>query len=153
MIEMNYCKRCVYPEISVNLDVDDEGICSACRVFEEMEDIPQILWDARKDKLIQILENARKTTPGDYDCIIPVGGGKDSYWQVHVVKELGFDPLLVTYHGNNYLPEGQKNLERMTEVFNCDHYIFHPSVESLIKINKVMFKMMGDMNWNHLRLP
>jgi len=139
----------MYPEIAVNLDVDDEGICSSCRVFEEMEELPQSLWDKRKDKFVKILEHARKTTPGDYDCIIPVGGGKDSYWQVHIVKELGFDPLLVTYHGNNYLPEGQRNLDRMAEVFNCDHYVFHPGVETLIKINRLTFKMMGDMNWHN----
>lgn len=146
---MRYCKRCVYPEIAVNLDVDDEGICSACRVFEEMEELPDTLWEQRKNKLIEILEQARKTSPGDYDCIIPVGGGKDSYWQVHVIKELGFDPLLVTYHGNNYYPEGQRNLDRMAEVFNCDHYVFHPGVDTLIKINRLAFKMMGDMNWHN----
>lgn len=29
-------------------------------------------------------------------------------YQTHVaVKELGLKPLLVTYHGNNYLPEGE----------------------------------------------
>jgi N-acetyl sugar amidotransferase len=148
-IFLNYCNRCVYPEIAVNLDIDDEGICSACQVFEEMETIDEALWAPRKEKLTQILEPARKNTPGDYDCIIPVGGGKDSYWQVHVVKELGFDPLLVTYHGNNYLPEGQRNLERMAEVFNCDHYIFHPGVETLKKVNRATFKLMGDMNWHN----
>ena len=56
--------------------------------------------------------------------------------------------MLVTYHGNNYLPEGQSNLDKMAEAFNCDHYIFHPGVESLKKINKLAFSMMGDMNWH-----
>jgi N-acetyl sugar amidotransferase len=149
MLEMNYCKKCMYPEIAVNLDVDDEGICSSCRTFEESENIGYQQWQQRKDKFIQILEHARKITPGDYDCIIPVGGGKDSYWQVHLVKKLGFNPLLITYHGNNYLPEGQRNLDRMADVFNCDHYIFHPSVGTLIKLNRLCFKMMGDMNWHN----
>ncbi|MBL4544832.1 MAG: hypothetical protein JKP95_03365 [Oceanicaulis sp.] len=41
-----------------------------------------------------------------YDCVIPVGGGKDSFYQTHLaVKKLGLRPLLVTYHGNNFLPE------------------------------------------------
>ena len=26
---MTYCKRCVYPIIAVNLDIDDDGVCSA----------------------------------------------------------------------------------------------------------------------------
>ena len=149
MIKRNFCTKCVYPDNAVNLDFDDDGVCSSCGVFEEASDITKDEWPERKDKLVKILEEARVNTPGDYDCIIPVGGGKDSYWQVHVIKELGFDPLLVTYHGNNYLPEGQKNLDRMSEVFDCDHYIFHPGVDSLRKINKLTFKMMGDMNWHN----
>jgi N-acetyl sugar amidotransferase len=146
---MNYCTKCVYPQAGVNLDFDDDGACSSCAIFADAAEITDEEWAQRKEKLVQILEEARATTPGDYDCIIPVGGGKDSYWQTHVIKELGFDPLLVTYHGNNYLPEGQGNLDRMAEAFNCDHYIFHPGVESLKKINKLAFTMMGDMNWHN----
>jgi len=146
---MTYCNRCLYPGIAVNLDIDDEGICSSCRGFEEAKKIKEEDWKLREKKLVEILETARNKNKGDYDCIIPVGGGKDSYWQVHKIKELGFDPLLVTYHGNNYLPEGQKNLDRMAAVFNCDHYIFHPGIDTLIKLNRLGFKMMGDMNWHN----
>ena len=53
--------------------------------------------------------------PGER-ALVAVSGGKDSYWQAHLVKEVyGLRPLLVTYHGNNYLPEGQGNLDRMRE--------------------------------------
>jgi N-acetyl sugar amidotransferase len=149
MKKINFCKRCVYPSIAVNVDFDDDGICTSCQVFEEIEQIPKEVWSKRKEKFVQILEEHRKITQGDYDCIIPVGGGKDSYWQVHVIKDLGFEPLLVTYHGNNYLPEGQRNLDHMKEAFNCDHYVFSPGVETLIKMNRAGFKMMGDMNWHN----
>jgi tRNA(Ile)-lysidine synthase TilS/MesJ len=37
-----------------------------------------------------------------YDVLIPVSGGKDSYYQTHIaVKKLGLKPLLVTYHGSH----------------------------------------------------
>jgi len=149
MNKVYFCKKCVYPSIGVNLDIDDEGICSACRTSEDIVEVSDEEWKERKLKFVNLLESGRKNIKGDYDCIIPVGGGKDSYWQVHQVKELGFNPLLVTYHGNNYLPEGQKNLDRMSEVFNADHYIYHPGVSDLKKINKLCFKMMGDMNWHN----
>ena len=85
----------------------------------------------------------------NYDCIIPVSGGKDSYYQTHqIVKEFGLKPLLVTYDGNNYLPEGIENRDRMRHVFDVDHLIFGPSVKSLIELNKQCFKIMGDMNWH-----
>ena len=85
----------------------------------------------------------------NYDIVVPVSGGKDSYFQTHVVvKELGLKPLLVTYHGNNYLPEGEYNLYRMREVFDCDHIIVRPSVDVLVKMNRIGFKLQGDNNWH-----
>jgi N-acetyl sugar amidotransferase len=86
----------------------------------------------------------------NYDMIIPVSGGKDSYYQAHVAtKELGLKILLVTYHGNNYLSEGEYNLNRMREEFDADHIIIKPSVDMLIKMNRIGFKLQGDMNWHN----
>ena len=145
---MNFCSRCVYPHSAVNLEVDDENICSSCHTFEEIKKISKEDWKLREKKLVEIIENNKKTNQNEYDCIIPVGGGKDSYYQVHKILELGFNPLLVTYYGNNFLPEGQVNLDNMKVNFNCDHFIFYPNVKSLKKINLAAFKMMGDMNWH-----
>lgn len=147
---LSYCRKCVYPNLAVNLVVDDEGICSACRVAEEMERIPPEHWARRKEKFVQLLQEAREKSRGGYDCVIPVSGGKDSYWQAYVVKKiLGFNPLLVTYHGNNFLPEGQGNLDRMREVLQVDHVKIGPAVETLKKLNRLGFRNMGDMNWHN----
>ena len=88
----------------------------------------------------------------NYDCLIPVSGGKDSYYQTHlIVKEYNLKPLLVTYDGNNWLPEGEYNRNKMKELFNADHIVWSPSVKILKKINLLAFKIMGDMNWqNHV---
>jgi N-acetyl sugar amidotransferase len=145
---MRYCKRCMYPEIAVNLELDDVGVCSACMVSSEGE-FPEEETTIRERRFVQVIEEMKKITPGDYDCIVPVGGGKDSYWQAHFVKEYGLNPLLVTYHGNNFYPEGQSNLDRMREALNCHHWIFYPGVETLVKLNRVCFKKMGDMNWHN----
>ncbi len=146
---VTFCKRCVYPSVAVNLELDDEGICSSCRTFEEIYSLDSEVWKEREKKLVQIIETERSKNPGrEYDCMIPVSGGKDSYFQAHKIKSYGFKPLLVTYHGNNFLPEGEENLQNMSRELNCDHYIFRPSEETLIKLNVAAFKMMGDMNWH-----
>jgi len=148
---MQYCSRCVYPKVSVNLHLDEEGVCSACRVAEAFENIPQAYWVRRQEKFAEIVENVKRRQQGNYDCLIPVSGGKDSYYQAHVMaKEYGLKPLLMTYHGNNYLPEGDYNRDHMREAFDADHIVWGPSVEVLKKLNRICFKMMGDMNWqNH----
>ena len=80
--------------------------------------------------------------------LIPVSGGKDSYFQTHICKEYGLKPLLMTYHGNNYLPVGDFNRDRMRQVFDADHITYGPSVEVLKKLNRKCFTLMGDMNWH-----
>lgn len=146
---MRYCTRCVYPELAVNLALDEEGICSACRTEEEFQKLTPEFWAQRRQRFEEIIDKHRRKNSENYDCIIAVSGGKDSYWQTHVIKKVyGLNPLLVTYHGNNYLPEGQSNLDRMREVFGVDHITYGPSVEALVKLNRLCFKKMGDMNWH-----
>jgi len=147
---MIYCSKCVYPQVSVNLELID-GICSACRTSDVFESSGPEFWEQRREIFEQIIKEV-KNNPNrnkNYDCIIPVSGGKDSYYQAHLIaSEYKLKPLLVTYHGNNYLPEGDFNRDRMREVFNADHLVFGPSVEVLKKLNRIAFRKMGDMNWH-----
>lgn len=144
---VRYCSRCVYPSASaIPLTFDKDGICSGCRTSMQK---PAIDWNERLEWLLDEVEPYRKSS--GYECVIGVSGGKDSYYQVHFVKEkLGLNPLLVTYNGNNYLDQGWENLMRMKEVFNVDHLMISPSVDTLVRMNRLCFRMMGDMNWqNH----
>src|SRR3989344_103754 len=146
---MRYCKRCVYPEIAVNLYIDDDGICTSCRAFDKFESLTPEFWKARQKRFENIISQYTSTNSGNYDCIIPVSGGKDSYFQTHIIaKKYGLKPLLVTYHGNNYLPEGNYNRDQMRHIFDADHLVFGPSVEVLKKLNRLCFRKMGDMNWH-----
>jgi N-acetyl sugar amidotransferase len=146
---MKYCTRCVYPFVAVNLHVDDEGVCSACRTSEQFEALKPEFWAQRRKKFERIVDEVRGKSNGSYDCLVPVSGGKDSYYQTHVMAtEYGLKPLLMTYHGNNYLPEGDYNRDRMRHVFNADHIVWGPSVEVLKKLNRLCFRRMGDMNWH-----
>ena len=151
MNKIKYCTRCVYPINTVNLSIDDEGVCSSCRTGEAFENVSESFWEERKNKFSEIIKPYTNNENSNYDCLIPVSGGKDSYYQTHLMaKEFGLKPLLVTYHGNNYLPEGDFNRDMMRHNFDADHIVWGPSVEVLKKLNKITFEMMGDMNWqNH----
>jgi len=144
-VSAQYCSRCVYPAVTTApITFDENGVCSGCRVADQRN---QINWGERWRMLKELVDEYRSDS--NYDIVIPVSGGKDSYYQTHVaVKELGLKTLLVTYHGNNYLPEGEYNLYRMREVFDCDHIIVRPSVDVLVKMNRIGFKLQGDNNWH-----
>lgn len=147
---MKYCKQCVYPMRAVNTMLDREGVCNACRASEEMSKVADSeFWNKRQEVFENLIEQYRRPDGSNYDCIIPVSGGKDSYWQAYLMKyEYGMNPLLVTYHGNNYLPEGQGNLDRMRDTLGIDHMVFGPGVDTLRKLNRIGFTKMGDMNWH-----
>ena len=143
---MRWCKKCVYPEVAVDISFDDEGICSGCLVKDE---IISIDWNKKIEDLKNLVEPYKSKDGTNYDCIIPVSGGKDSYFQTYFVKEiLNLNPLLVTYNTHNYLDIGLSNLKNMREVFGCDHYFFTPNLKTIIKMNRLGFKLTGDNNWH-----
>lgn len=144
---LHYCTRCVYPSSAAAAAMFDEnGVCTGCRVHDQKQKID---WADRREELAEILEEYRSKDGSNYDCLIPVSGGKDSHYQTYVIaEEFGLRPLLVTYHGNNYLPVGLRNLRNLRERFACDHIFYSPNVEALKKINRLCFRMMGDMNWH-----
>src|SRR5687767_5128247 len=144
--KMKYCARCVYPASSaVPLAFDEKGVCSGCRTAGQKVEID---WDRRRKLFERLIEDYRSKDGSNYDCIIPVSGGKDSYWQIHIIKSYDLNPLLVTYHGNNYTPSGMKNLLNMREVFASDHIFFTPSIEVIKTMNRLGQLIMGDMNWH-----
>jgi len=110
--KMQYCKRCTYPIIAVNLSVGDEGVCSGCVVHDEKMKLD---WDVREKEFVDLLNLYKSKDQSNYDCIIPVSGGKDSHYQTwYVKKKLGLNPLLVTYYTHNYTTTGEENLKNIS---------------------------------------
>ena len=147
-VDIRYCTRCLYPSLSATpMQFDDDGVCMGCRVSDAKLAISKAEYNQRTQRLRELVRSY--SGRGDYDCIVSVSGGKDSYYQVHyVTKVLGLKALLVTYNGNNYTEVGWRNLWRMREVFDCDHIVVSPSVSTLKSLNKLAFVVMGDMNWH-----
>ena len=147
---LQYCTKCVAPSTSATpLEYNQEGVCTACQMSEKKREITKNEWQIRKDKLARLLDQYRSKDSSTYDCIIPVSGGKDSYFQTHYLKnEMGMNPLLITYNVNNWLPIGWENMLRMKEVFGVDHHLYSPSIQLLKKLNRLGFIIMGDMNWH-----
>ena len=148
ILGMVYCEKCVYPITAAHLEISD-GVCSACKSASALDAITAEEWASREAAFSDLVKSLASKNGSNYDCLIPVSGGKDSFYQAHVMTEkYNLKPLLVTYHGNNYLPEGDYNRDLMRHAFDADHIVFGPSVASLKKLNRVGFKLMGDMNWH-----
>jgi N-acetyl sugar amidotransferase len=131
---------------AIPVEFDENGVCSGCNTSNQKVEID---WKRREKQFKRLLEEYKNTDNSNYDCIIPVSGGKDSYFQVHMVKNVfGMNPLLVTYNANNWTKTGYENLHNMRDAFGCDHIFFTPSIDLLKKMNRLCFRKMGDMNWH-----
>ena len=86
-----------------------------------------------------------------FDCIIPVTGGGDSYYIVHVAKNiLGMNPLLVNYNSHYNTKLGIRNLANLTTVFDCDMLTSTISPNHLKKITSQTIKQYGSIYWQVL---
>lgn len=144
---MKYCSRCIMPESQEGQDFDGFGICNVCRSSEEKM---RIDWKTRKEELSQILSDAKKRNSSkEYDCLIPISGGKDSTFQLHVlVKEFGMRPLAVTFSHNWFTSVGIYNLFNAIEKFDVDHVMFTPKRSLVNNLARKSLGKIGDSCWH-----
>ena len=105
---INFCNLCLVPSSRPEQTFTD-GICDAC--LSTARKNQAIDWDNRRNEFLGILERYR----GDgtnYDCIIPVSGGKDSCSQALIMRdEFGMNPLCVTHTPCELTEVGRRNLD------------------------------------------
>ena len=131
------------PDTKPDLHLDDEGICNACRSYKSRIDID---WDLRKNELNAILKGYRKKDGSNWDCIVPVSGGKDSTYQVLCVLELGLNPLCVTSTTCDLSDIGRKNIENIKSL-GVDYIEMTPNPRIRAKLNAIGLSQVGDISW------
>jgi hypothetical protein len=120
---MRYCKKCVMPDTKPSVVLDEARVCQACRHAGERKKVD---WDARFKELKKLCDKYRRND-SYYDCIIAVSGGKDSIFQIYVIKELmGMNPLLVCAKSLFSMTKaGEHNFKNMGDTFGCDIIPLH----------------------------
>ena len=146
---MRYCTRCLYPaNHPLGLTFDDEGVCSGCRVHEEKDELD---WAARFELLRGLVEPFRCRTRTIHDCIVPVSGSRDSYFIVHIVKNvLGLKPLLVSYNRHWNTRVGIRNLAYLRTLFGLDFFQQTISPERVKRITREALRRRGSIYWHVL---
>jgi len=143
---LQYCARCCVPETQKGIQFDEMGICQACQSSEQKI---HINWVEREKKLRDILEEAKSKAGNNYDCIVPISGGKDSTFQLHVLTRVyDMKPLAVTFSHNWWSETGWYNLQNALETFNVDHIIFTPNRGLINRLAKRSIEGIGDTSWH-----
>ena len=149
MLNLRYCKKCLFPETKPDLFFNREDVCSACEAAEE-KDI-KIDWTEREKSFSEIINKyKKKSTDIGYDCLIPVSGGKDSTYQCYVAKKYGLNPLCVCFETTALTEVGRKNIDNISKM-GIDLIYFKKNYEVYKKMVIESFERVGDEMWpNHI---
>lgn len=127
-----WCKNCLNMSTRPRITFDERGLCNACQWMEEKKVMD---WAPREKELTDLLDKHRSSN-GRFDCIVPVSGGKDGSYVIHMLKtKYKMNPLAITVRPALALEIGDKNLYHFIQSgFNHIHISCNPKV--LDRLNK-----------------
>lgn len=137
--EVKFCAKCVIsnqrPNSAVEyehtkaskkqtINFDEHGVCDACKVTAQKKGA--IDWSERERELKELCDRYR-SKDGSFDCLVPGSGGKDSFFQSHILKyKYGMHPLTVTWAPHVYTEWGWKNFQAWLHA-GFDNYLCTPN--------------------------
>jgi hypothetical protein len=137
---MRRCSRCILPETYQGISFNDEGVCNYCleyRPFHRAEG---------KDKLLEVLSSRPRA--GEYDCVVPISGGKDSTFILrYVVKELGLRPLAVSYDSGFQTAIARENVRTACTRLSVPLVVATPPGDSQRMLLKEWILLSGRVGW------
>lgn len=142
---MKRCTRCLTKETVDTITFDEFGVCSVCRQVEFKKE--KIDWAAREVQLQEMI--ARHKGKGNYDCVVPYSGGKDSVFQLwYIVKKLGLKPLVLRYNHWGYRPLVAENNTKVFKQLGVDVVEMTTSFHVVRELMLESLKRRGDFCWH-----
>jgi len=107
-------------------------------------------WDARFKEFEAYCDKYRGMNgPGGYDCAVAVSGGKDSHFQVWMLKEvMHMNPILFSVEDNFPMTQaGIHNLKNISEEFGCTIISCKPNIKVQKTLMRKFFEKYGKPTW------
>ena len=127
------------------ISFDAEGVCATCRQIEFKQN--KIDWNKRDEEFRVLLDQYRGK--GEYDCIIPFSGGKDSTFTAYIlVKKYNLRPLVVSFDHGFYRPGVIADREKTVKKLGIDFMVFKPDWQTVKKTMRVSLERKGAIMWH-----
>lgn len=134
-----WCKNCLNMSTRPRISFNENGWCNACQWMEEKKVMD---WAPRKKQLDELLKK-NKSNKGNFDCIVPVSGGKDGSYVAYTLKhKYGMNPLAITVRPALSLEIGDQNLRNFI-YSGYNHIHLTPNPKVLDRLNKYGFIEKG----------
>jgi len=150
---MKFCKKCVLPDTKPGMIFNEFGVCSACIAVSKKYEID---WPSRRKKLADICSQAKlraASIGSEYDCVVPVSGGKDSLTQCFIMSKVyGMRVLAVIIVPHVQTEEGIRNLNSLVENLGIDLVRIGVQPTTLKKIRHTAFFKIGNPSYAEHRV-
>src|SRR3989338_8251571 len=139
------CTKCILPETHETITFDEKGVCNVCNQHEYKQ--TRIDWKKKEDELIRLLDQYRGK--GQYDCLVPFSGGKDSTFTLYIlIKKYKLKPLVVSFDHGFYRPRTLGNNTRTFRKLGVDFLKFTPDWQVVCKTMLESLRRKGDFCWH-----
>lgn len=141
--DVTRCAQCILPASLPSVQLDENGVCNHCRVYNKLADD----WEKNKTRRLQELERvfdrARKLRR-PYDCLVTLSGGKDSTYTLHTVSKVyGLKCLCYTFD-NGFLSEHAKtNIKNAVAAVGADHIFYRVDRGLLLELYGLFLRKCG----------
>lgn len=116
------CTRCISTEETPGISFDENGLCSYCKMSEEMEKEYPTGSEGKK-MLADIVSTMKKAGRGrKYDCVLGVSGGCDSSYLLYKLKEMGLRILAVHFDNTWNSDIATTNIYKVLKKLDIDLY-------------------------------
>jgi hypothetical protein len=114
------CARCILDTGVPGIVLDADGVCTHCRLFDQLE-ARYPLGEAARERFRRLIAEMQAAGRGRaYDCVIGYSGGMDSTYCLYVAKQAGLRPLAVHFDNGWVAPVAKANMERVARQLGVD---------------------------------
>ena len=116
------CTKCILPETFPFIDYNIDGICNYCRNYKPLKTLGG-------DSLRNFFYESSDNKSNEYDCLIPLSGGRDSSYTLHyVTKELGLKALAFSYDWGMITDLARRNQSRLCGKLGVEHILISADI-------------------------
>ena len=133
------------PETYETFEFDKKGVCNVCNNHKNQKS--KIDWNKRAEQFEKLIKDFRGK--GDYDCLVPYSGGKDSTYVLYeIVVKHKLKPLVISFDHGFFREQHSKNIERTLKILGTDYLVFKPNMKIVGKLMLESLKRKGDFCWH-----
>jgi hypothetical protein len=118
------CKKCILPVNTPFISFDEKGVCNYCREHQKIS----YGSEQKLKKLVKKYQNKK----GKPNCILAFSGGRDSAYGLHyLVKELGMNPVAVTFDWGMVSDIGRRNQARLLSILGVEQIVVSADLDKV----------------------